>query len=73
MVDRYRPVTGHQPEQFRLLSPLPATNARANRGGHRNRLTGRAHSPARAASAASRGVANPDGRKTSLSSSYARS
>src|SRR5688572_11477869 len=39
MVDRNPTVPGHYAEQFRLLGPLPATDAGANRRGHRNRLT----------------------------------
>jgi hypothetical protein len=39
IIDRYRPVAGHYAEQLRLLSPFPATDAGANRVGHRNRLT----------------------------------
>jgi hypothetical protein len=49
IIDRYRPVTGHDAEQLRLLSPFPATDAGANRVGHRNRLT-RAACTARSAS-----------------------
>jgi hypothetical protein len=39
MIDDYRPVTGHDAEQLPLLGSLSATNARANRSGHRDRLT----------------------------------
>ena len=39
MVNRYRPVMGHNAKQLPLLGSLPAPYARANRSGHRNRLT----------------------------------
>jgi hypothetical protein len=39
MVDRNSTVAGHDAEQLGLLGPLPATDAGANRCGHRNRLT----------------------------------
>jgi hypothetical protein len=39
MVDCYRPVTGHDSKQLRLLVPSPTPDAGAYRRGHRNRLT----------------------------------
>jgi hypothetical protein len=39
MVDRNPTVAGNYAEKFGFLSPLPATDAGANRRGHRNRLT----------------------------------
>ncbi len=39
MVDRNSTVAGNYAKKFGLLSPLPATDAGANRRGHRNRLT----------------------------------
>jgi hypothetical protein len=46
MVDRNSTVARHYPEQLRLLGPVPATDAGANRRGHRNRLTRQQHLPA---------------------------
>jgi hypothetical protein len=39
MVNRYRPVAGHNAKQLPLLGSLPAPYAGANGSGHRNRLT----------------------------------
>jgi hypothetical protein len=39
MVNRYRPVAGHNAKQLPLLGSLPAPYASANRSGHRIRLT----------------------------------
>jgi hypothetical protein len=64
MIDRYRAVAGHYAEQLRLLSPLPATDAGANRVGHRNRLTRPRVQLVRAAFAISRRLASPDGTQT---------
>ena len=64
MVDSDRSVAGHYAKQLRLLSPLPAADAGANRRGHRNRLTRTRVRLGSAAFAVSRWLASADGSKT---------